>query len=399
MNKVQRISYGTIYFPLSILILCVFFWDKPISFFLSVCVLTFADPIASIIGSKSTNHFYPYKDKKSVEGSLAMFSTSFIIIFLGTDMMAQIFGANFFLPIHILIGLALFTSLCSTLSEMVSYKGSDNLSIPIITFFSYEIFLINYTHGNLYHLIVWSTLSIAIFSGAYKYQSLSLSGAVGGFLVGILIFGSGGWNFIFPLIFFFISSSLLSILKKKTRPHRDIVQILANGGVPTFFALSYFFFPSQSLILGFIGSLSAATADTWATEIGFLSKKNPYLLFSNTSVNKGTSGSISLLGTFGSIVGAFFVAIISAYLFELYHLILIITISGAAGSFIDSFAGRYFQGKFQCNNCKDFTEDKYHCNAPTLLISGVSWVDNNFVNFINTLTGASIMLLINSLYG
>ena len=67
MNAVERKSLGTIYFPVSVLILCLFFWDKPISFFIAVSVLTFADPIASVVGSKSRNHFYPWKDKKSVE--------------------------------------------------------------------------------------------------------------------------------------------------------------------------------------------------------------------------------------------------------------------------------------------------------------------------------------------
>ena len=135
MNAVERKSLGTIYFPLSVFILSLFFWDKPISFFIAMCVLTFADPVASVIGSKSKNHFYPWVDKKSINGSIAMFSTSFLLVAVGTDTMARLFNASFYLPFPILIGLALFTALCATLSEMLSYKGSDNLSIPIITFF------------------------------------------------------------------------------------------------------------------------------------------------------------------------------------------------------------------------------------------------------------------------
>ena len=36
MNKIERVSYGTIYFPLAVLFLAVFFGDKPISFFISI---------------------------------------------------------------------------------------------------------------------------------------------------------------------------------------------------------------------------------------------------------------------------------------------------------------------------------------------------------------------------
>ena len=399
MNAVERKSLGTIYFPVSVLILSLFFWDKPISFFIAVSVLTFADPIASIVGSKSRNYFYPWKDKKSVKGSIAMFSASFILVALGTDTMARLFNANFYLPFHILIGLALFTAICATLSEMLSYKGSDNLTVPLITFFSYEIFLINYTHGNLIHLLIWSILSIGIFSIAKQFQSLSFSGALSGFLVGILIFGSGGWVLISPLVFFFISSSLLSAIKNKPSSKRDALQILANGGIPTFFALSYFFFKDQIFLLGFLGSLSASTADTWATEIGFLSKKRPYLIFTSTKVDKGTSGSVSLLGTFGSIMGALFIGLISYYILEFNHSIALITFAGCLGSLTDSILGRYLQGKFYCIKSNKVVEQRFQFDAENALISGFKWIDNNLVNFIANLSSSVAIILINLVYG
>ena len=92
MNNIERVSYGTIYFPLSVLLLASFFWDKPISYFLSILVLTFADPAAAAVGKRSNNSFYPWKDKKSINGSLAMFSITFIIILFGTDIMANFFS-------------------------------------------------------------------------------------------------------------------------------------------------------------------------------------------------------------------------------------------------------------------------------------------------------------------
>ena len=399
MNKVERESYGTIYFPISILFLSFFFWDKPISFFLAVCVLSFADPIASIAGKRSNDHFYPWKDKKSPEGSIAMFCASFLIIAIGTDVMARLFSANFYLPFHILIGLAFFTALCSTASEMISYKGSDNITIPLITFFSYEIFLINYTHGTLDQLIVWLILSVLIFSTAYRFKSLNFSGALGGFLIGILIFGSGGWLLIAPLVFFFVSSSLLSTMKNKPPSQRDILQILANGGLPAFFALSYFFFKEPVFLIGFLGSLSASTADTWATEIGFLSKKRPYLIFTSSQVDKGTSGSISLLGTLSSVVGAFFIGLISYFILEIEHTIELITFAGCIGSFIDTILGRYIQGKFYCVNSNVTVEHRYQNGSENALISGFKWIDNNLVNFTANLSGAVVSIVIISVYG
>ena len=399
MNKIERVSYGTIYFPLAVLFLAVFFGDKPISFFISILVLTFADPIAAVIGKRSSTYFYPWKDKKSTEGTLAMFCASLIIIMLTTDIMARLYGAKFYLPFFVLFGLGMFTATCATLAELISYRGSDNLTIPLITFFSYEIFLINYTHGNLIHLFLWTVLSIIIFNYAYKKNSVTFSGAIGGFLIGIMIFGSGGWLWIFPLVFFFITSSILSHIRGKPRSNRDIMQILANGGVPTFFALFYFFFPSTFSLLSYLGSLSAATADTWATEIGFFSKSKPKLVFSFKAVEKGSSGAVSILGSLGSAMGSFCIAIIAALLFEFYYLIIPLTLAGIIGAFFDSMLGRFIQAKYRCNICQCITEEKIHCNESTELVSGLNWMNNNFVNFLNTLVGAIIIININFFYG
>ena len=200
MNATSRKSYGTIYFPFSVLILSIFWWDKPISFILSILVLTLSDPIAAIFGSQQSYKFTPWIDKKSIRGSSAMFGSSFLIVLLGTDLLLKFYGSNFSIPIPTLLGLGIFTALSATLAESVSCKGSDNLSIPIITFISYEIYLINFSHGTLINLHLWTALSIIIFSYSYKKESLSISGAIGGYILGIIIFGSGGWNWIIPLI-------------------------------------------------------------------------------------------------------------------------------------------------------------------------------------------------------
>ena len=99
MNATSRKSYGTIYFPFSVLILSFFWWDKPISFILSILVLTLADPIAAIFGSQQNYKFTPWIDKKSIRGSSAMFGSSFLIVLLGTDLLLKFYGSNFSIPI------------------------------------------------------------------------------------------------------------------------------------------------------------------------------------------------------------------------------------------------------------------------------------------------------------
>ena len=154
------------------------------------------------------------------------------------------------------------------------------------------MYLINYTRGTITDLLLWTILSIFIFTFAYKKQSLSLSGAIGGYLLGIIIFGAGGWNWITPLVFFFISSSILSSIKRKKLSRRNLVQILANGGFPTICAIEYIFWGSPYSSIFFLGAISSATADTWGTEIGYFSKASPTLIFFVIIIGMVTAGLI-----------------------------------------------------------------------------------------------------------
>ena len=69
------------------------------------------------------------------------------------------------------------------------------------------------------------------------------------------------------------------------------------------------------------------------------------------------------------------------------------------GSFVDSFFGQFIQAKYQCNISGEIVEEKYNLNEKTILLNGVEWIDNNFVNLANTLTGALVAGLFFFLYG
>ena len=106
---------------------------------------------------------------------------------------------------------------------------------------------------------------------------------------------------------FFVTSSLLSHFKETEKQEaaekfdkghqRDFYQTLANGGVGALLALLNGLFPSPAWYAMFTGAMAAVTADTWATELGALSKQPPRLLTTGEVVEVGTSGGVSLLGT------------------------------------------------------------------------------------------------------
>ena len=118
-----------------------------------------------------------------------------------------------------------------------------------------------------------------------------------------------GWIWLgYLLLGFFISSSLLSRLFKRRKANleekfskgsqRDAGQVFANGGIAGLFVILHVLMPEALWPwLGFAGALAAANADTWATELGVLSRAAPRLITTGKTVEPGTSGGVSWTGT------------------------------------------------------------------------------------------------------
>lgn len=399
MHTTERKTYGTVYFPVSFLILAACFWEKPITLILSMLIMTIADTVAGIAGSraKEPRKFRLWKDVKSMEGSLAMFLTTFFIVYVGTDVFAWLFGAAFYIPLPILIGLAGFVAAAAAISEAVSCKGSDNLSVPLVSAIMYELYLINYTHGSLPDFMLWTLGTVAVFILAYPLRMLSASGTAGAFIMGVVVFGTNGISGVIPLIVFFALSSALSKFGSQKIPkesNRNVIQVLANGGAGTIILVWNFFFPFDGVMLMFLGSVAAAAADTWATEIGFFSRRKPRHIVSMKQVKKGTSGGVTFLGTIGSVLGAVSIAVTGFFIGIEQEFLWMIAAAGFAGSLADSVLGGTLQAKFLCESCNKKKESREHCGGKSQHTGGLKWIDNDMVNFLNTITGALIIYFI-----
>src|SRR6476661_2893140 len=223
---------------------------------------------------------------------------------------------------------------------------------------------------------------------AYRAHSLDKSGAFAATFVGTIIFGIGGWQWAVLLLIFFITSSGLSRAFKQRKQglsekfskgnERDAGQVFGNGGLATFFAALHAFYPDSIIPwIGFAASLAAVNADTWATELGVLNPTPPRMITDlRKRVEKGTSGGISLFGTFASLFGAAIIALPAAWFTDHWLLFPLITIAGLAGSLFDSFLGGTVQAMYFCPTDQKETEKHplHTCGTQTVHIRGWKWL-------------------------
>jgi uncharacterized protein (TIGR00297 family) len=148
----------------------------------------------------------------------------------------------------------------------------------------------------------------------------------------------------------------------------------------------------------FVGALAEANADTWAVELGVLSKYNPRLItkFSKI-VAQGTSGGISGLGESSAVAGSILVALVATLVgvfgSALIAMFMVAVIAAVIGEHIDSALGATIRAGYYCETCNKETERRIHkCGSPTRHFKGSQLVTNEAVNFISTGVAAIVAI-------
>ena len=263
--------------------------------------------------------------------------------------------------------------------------------------------MINMTF-DLPQLLVGLGLAIVLALISYRFKALSISGALGTIAIGTLVFGLGGWLCAVPLLVFFITSSVLSRIRSEIKLQsiktiekagpRDIKQVFANGGVATICLVVLLLINDDRWYVLYLASLGVAAADTWATEIGTLLSGKPVSIISWAKVPPGQSGGISLPGTIASLLGSM------ATVFSILPLdaipgsfgfLLLASCAGFIGSLIDSFLGATVQAAYRCNLCGAIVESQSHCGQQSTRIKGISFINNDMVNFLSNLIAVGLL--------
>lgn len=406
-----RRNLGTVYFPISLLVLIIFSMVGLMSRVeagVGILVLGWGDGMAALIGSRYGARFgaKPVKifgQTKSVAGTVAM------ILFSSGAAAGMTLLIQPDIGVWQLILRAGATGLFAALVELVTPFGVDNLSIPILTALFYRFVASGPLAGPFAAAAAFNAI---IAAGAFRTKSVSASGAVVGAVLGTAILVAGGFPAYSLLAGFFLSSTVIGRMFKSRRApsmiekrgsRRDGIQVIANCGMGAIASVLYAITGAPYWLAAFAASFASANADTWASEIGVLYRKLPVSLLTGKPVPAGASGGVSPLGFFASALGSAFIGALFAVAYrtvpahaapDILAIALVAAAGGFAGAFLDSVLGATLQAQYTCAKTGRYTERTHSEGLPNPLVRGVRWVDNDVVNFTATAAASLVSALV-----
>ncbi|HAH50711.1 MAG TPA: hypothetical protein DCL80_05340 [Balneola sp.] len=259
-------------------------------------------------------------------------------------------------------------------------------------FFLFSLIFVFFIFGEVDdHVRIGIAVLLAALFGvtAFLLNWLTYDGALAAAIFGVISFGIGDWQVAAIVLFFFISASLLSKDVMATEDARSIKfrrdgrQVWANGFWLCLWILIWFISENPIFLAASVTSIVAATADTWATELGNRPNTKAYLITTLKEVSAGTDGGISYKGSLSALMGSVILSTLCWVMFSEISLLVCIIIgaTGFLGCFVDSFLGVKLQGSslkipFLSNN-----------------ETGTITVSNNIVNWLSTGTASLLVLL------
>jgi phytol kinase len=121
--------FGLVLYAISYTILAFFFSAKPYVIIAGILPMSFGDAAASLVGQKMGRHPFNIFSKKSVEGTIAMFTVTFVSVMFSLLLFSYL--CPFSTSTMLLASLGVATA--ATGLEALTPKGLDNLTVPLIS--------------------------------------------------------------------------------------------------------------------------------------------------------------------------------------------------------------------------------------------------------------------------
>ncbi len=223
-------------------------------------------------------------------------------------------------------------------------------------------------------------VNAAVGTLAYLAGTVGRSGILAGLLVGTVIWTAVSWQGYLVLLTFFVLGSGVSKLGYAKKNAIGVAQddggrrgakhAAANCGTGVICCVLLLLLgPSRAtpyLLLVYIGSFATALADTTGSEIGQLYGKTPILITTFKRVPVGTDGAVSLEGTLAGIFASLLLALLGFLVMpDSFGIAGVLAV--VLGAFVGTTAESYLGATLE----------------------GLKRIDNEVVNFANTVIGGA----------
>lgn len=247
-------------------------------------------------------------------------------------------------------------------------------------------------------------IMLVVSISSYAARQLTFGGAVAAYLVGFGPTWVLGFGALTTLLLFFMAAGVLGKLAKraisfdvmkihKKGGRRDAAQVYANGLMALVSALLYAFNPSLPFLVMFGSAVGEAASDTFASEVGILSKTKPVSIITGRPMKAGLSGAVSPLGLASGLVGAVLIALCMWGCFlpitaKSALAASVIALSSFFGCLLDSVLGATVQAHYYDEVNDRITERPVVDGRVLPLERGLRWVDNDVVNLVSNVVSA-----------
>ena len=392
VDEARGFPLGILLYPLAVLLLVLLFPSRLDMVAAAWAILAFGDGFATLIGRAASNRttsaaprtgHLPWNADKTIAGTAAFIICGTLggIAFAWWVSPAAVPRP----PLAFTILAPVAAAIAAAFVETIPVRLDDNISVPVTAAAVLWI-------ASLMDAAAWQASRQAVLSAVpwavavnaatawlgYRAKTVSRSGALAGFCVGVLIYAGGGAGAWMLLFVTFLAASITSRLGLQRKMVLGIAEerggrrgagnAIANCGVAAAAAVAAATTPyGGTALLAVVAALAAGGSDTVASEIGKAWGRSTFLITSFGRVKAGTPGAMSLEGTAAGMIAAFGLAAVGAAAALIpASAIITIVVAATAGAVVESALGATIE-------------------APGIL-------NNDLLNFINTSVAAAVAL-------
>lgn len=227
LGGVDRTSWGELYFPAGVALVFSLARGQPEFFCVPVAVLTYADAAGALVGKRfGRTRYEAVESTKSAEGSAAVLLVTWACVTGGLVAFTDLPALHCWL---MGLGLGLFAMLV----EAVSWRGLDNLLLPLATLAQLEVMAQLGPGQHIARVVVLTAMTVFML----KWRQGSLlndCASIGAALAAYLFWAVGGWRWLIAPAVLMVSYVRLmpTIPGGPARHNLAAVICIASAGLP-----------------------------------------------------------------------------------------------------------------------------------------------------------------------